>query len=59
MIFENTLYTMAVPPSLLPSHSEKVLGAMKADRTVKLITFEPTSRQTGGNPVRLSAKVGG
>ena len=34
---------MAVPPSLLPSHSEKVLGAMKANRTVKLITFEPTS----------------
>ena len=43
MSFENTLYTMAVPPSLLPSHSEKVLGAMKAERTVKLITFEPTS----------------
>ena len=34
---------MAVPPSLLPSHSEKVLGAMKAERTVKRITFNPTS----------------
>ena len=33
---------MAVPPSLLPSHSEKVLGAMKAERTVKRITFNPT-----------------
>ena len=28
---------MAVPPSLLPSHSEKVLGAMKAKRTVRRI----------------------
>ena len=42
MSFENTLYTMAVPPNLLPSHSEKVLNAMKADRTVKRITFNPT-----------------
>ena len=33
---------MAVPPSLLPSHSEKVLGAMKAERTVKRIAFNPT-----------------
>ena len=33
---------MAVPPSLLPSHSEKVLGAMKAERTVKRITFNPS-----------------
>ena len=38
---------MAVPPSLLPSHSKKVLGAMKAERTVKLITFEPTSANPG------------
>ena len=37
---------MAVPPSLLPSHSEKVLGAMMAERTVKRITFNPT----GANP---------
>ena len=33
---------MAVPPSLLPTHSEKVLGAMKAERTVKRITFNPS-----------------
>ena len=33
---------MAVPSSLLPSHSEKVLGAMKAERTVKRITFNPS-----------------
>ena len=33
---------MAVPPSLLPSHSEKTLGAMKAKRTVKRITFNPS-----------------
>ena len=38
---------MAVPPSLLPSHSEKVLGAMKAERTVKRITFNPTEAKPG------------
>ena len=38
---------MDVPPSLLPSHSEKVLGAMKAERTVKRITFNPTSANPG------------
>ena len=47
MSFENTLYTMAVPPSLLPSHSEKVLGAMKAERTVKRITFNKTEAKPG------------
>ena len=47
MSFENTLYTMAVPPSLLPSHSEKVIGAMKAERTVKRITFNPTEANPG------------
>ena len=47
MSFENTLYTMAVPPSLLPSHSKKVLGAMRAERTVKRITFNPTSANPG------------
>ena len=34
---------MAVPPSLLPWHSEKTLGAMKAKRTVKRSTFNPSS----------------
>ena len=38
---------MAVPPSLLPSHSEKVLGAIKAERTVKRITFNPTVANPG------------
>ena len=38
---------MAVPPSLLPSHSEKVLGAMKAERTVKRITFRTTEANPG------------
>ena len=33
---------MAVPPSLLPSHSEKVLHALKAERTVKRNTFNPS-----------------
>ena len=47
MSFENTLYTMAVPPGLLPLHSEKVLGAMKAERTVKRITFNPTEANPG------------
>ena len=38
---------MAVPPSLLPSHSEKVLNAMKAERTVKRITFNPSIANPG------------
>ena len=38
---------MAVPPSLLPSHSKKVLGAMKAERTVKRITFIRTEANPG------------
>ena len=33
---------MAVQANLLPSHSVKTLGAMKAERTVKRITFNPT-----------------
>ena len=49
---------MAVPPSLLPSHSEKVLGAMKAERTVKRITFKPHKCQPGGDPVRQRAQAG-
>ena len=36
-----------MPPSLLPSHSEKVLNAMKAERTLKRITFNPTSADPG------------
>ena len=38
---------MAVPPSLLASHSEKTLGAMKAERTVKRITFNPSEANPG------------
>ena len=38
---------MAVPPNLLPSHSEKTLGAMKAERTVKHITFNPSAANPG------------
>ena len=38
---------MAVPPSLLPSHSEKTLGAMKAEQTVKRITFNPSEANPG------------
>ena len=38
---------MAVPSSLLPSHLEKVLGAMKAERTVKRITFNPSEANPG------------
>ena len=38
---------MAVPSSLLPSHSKKVLHAMKAERTVKRITFNPTEANPG------------
>ena len=47
MKLKNTIYTMAVPPSLLPSHSEKVLGAMKAEQTVKPITFNPSDANPG------------
>ena len=38
---------MAVPPSLLPSHSKKVIGAMKAERTLKRITFSKTEAKPG------------
>ena len=38
---------MAVQPNLLPSHSEKTLGAMKAERTVKRITFTPSRADPG------------
>ena len=38
---------MAVPPNLLPSHSEKTLGAMKAERTVRRITLTPSMAQPG------------
>ena len=38
---------MAVPPSLLPSHSEKTLGAMRAEQTVKRITFNPSEANPG------------
>ena len=38
---------MAVPPSLLPLHSEKVLGAMRAERTVKRITFNSSEANPG------------
>ena len=38
---------MAVPPSLLPSHSEKTFNAMKAERTVKRITFSPSEANPG------------
>ena len=33
--------------NLLPSHSVKTLGAMKAERTVKRITFNPTEANPG------------
>ena len=37
----------AVQPNLLPSHSEKTLGAMKAERTVKRITFTRSEAKPG------------
>ena len=40
---------MAVQANLLPSHSVKTLGAMKAERTVKRITFNPTETKSGNN----------
>ena len=38
---------MAVQANLLPSHSVKTLGAMKAERTVKRSTFNPTEANPG------------
>ena len=38
---------MAVQVNLLPSHAVKTLGAMKAERTVKRITFNPTKANPG------------
>ena len=38
---------MAVQANLLPSHSVKTLGAMKAERTVKRIAFNPTEANPG------------
>ena len=38
---------MAVQPNLLSSHSVKTLGTMKAERTVKRITFNPTEADPG------------
>ena len=40
---------MAVQANLLPSHSVKTLGAMKAECTVKRITFNPTEANPGNN----------
>ena len=38
---------MAVQANLLPSHSVKTLGAMKAERIVKRSTFNPTEANPG------------
>ena len=40
---------MAVQANLLPSHSVKTLGTMKAERTVKRITFNPTEANPSNN----------
>ena len=40
---------MAVQANPLPSHSVKTLGAMKAERTVKRITFNPTEANPSNN----------
>ena len=38
---------MSVPDNLLPTHSEKTLKAMKAPRSVKRITFNPSETNPG------------
>ena len=38
---------MAVQENLFPSHNEKTMNAMKAPRTVKRITFNPTEANPG------------
>ena len=40
---------MAVQANLLPSHSVKTFHAMKAERTVKRTTFNPTEANPGNN----------
>ena len=40
---------MAVQANLLPNHFVKTLGAMKAERTLKRITFNPTEANPGNN----------
>ena len=50
---------MAVPPNLLPSHSEKTLGTMKAERTVRRITFTPSRAEPGETLYVSVPKLGG
>ena len=38
---------MSVPENLLPTHSVKTLNAMKAPRSVKRITFNPSEANPG------------
>ena len=38
---------MAVEPHLLPSHSESIFDAMKAERTVTRIAFNPSEANPG------------
>jgi len=38
---------MSVPENLRPTYNEKTLGAMKAERTVKRITFDRTEASPG------------
>ena len=48
---------MAVQANLFPSHSVKKLGAMKAERTVKRITFNPTEANPGNRLYVLVPKL--
>ena len=50
---------MAVQPNLLPSHSEKTLGAMKAERTVKRITFNSSEAHPGETLYVTVSKLSG
>ena len=45
---------MSVPDNLRPTHNEKTLNAMKAPRSVKGITFNPSEGNPGETlPVRV------
>ena len=48
---------MAVQANLLPSHSVKTLGAMKAERTVKRITFNPTEANPGNTEFQCQSSM--
>ena len=48
---------MSVQATLLPTHTEKNLGAMKAERAVKCITFDRSEAAPRGDAVCFSTQA--